>query len=229
MERSDASPLWTPEQAGAYENANYGAGLTGYVMRASHALVEKEFGPDAYFERVLEVGAGSGVHIGYVRHRFGEYIMSDGSEAMIQLIPPHRLQGNGRILTRVEDATKLSLPDGSVDRVIATHVLEHLYRPHEIMNEWLRVLKPGGVLSLVLPCDPGLAWRLGRNFGPRKSAQKRGLDYDYVMALEHVNPIGNLVAIVEHLAKRRSEYWWPFRVASADINLIYGVNITKVG
>ena len=43
--------------------------------------------------------------------------------------------------------------DGSVDEVYASHVLEHF--PHadaqDVLNEWVRVLRPGGKLSVAVP------------------------------------------------------------------------------
>ncbi len=42
----------------------------------------------------------------------------------------------------------------SADAVAAIHVLEHFYRweVEPILTEWKRILKPGGVLILELPC-----------------------------------------------------------------------------
>jgi phosphatidylethanolamine/phosphatidyl-N-methylethanolamine N-methyltransferase len=65
----------------------------------------------------------------------------------------------------------LSVPSASFDRLIATHVLEHLPKPERVLREWARVVRPGGTLSLILPCDPGLARRLGRHFGPHPQAE----------------------------------------------------------
>src|SRR3546814_1644399 len=73
---------------------------------------------------------------------------------------------------------------GSVDRLIACHVLEHLHHPHDVLREWYRVLRKGGVLSILLPCDPGVLWRVGRMFGPRANAERAGIEYDYWMARE---------------------------------------------
>ncbi|MDR2599840.1 MAG: methyltransferase domain-containing protein [Oscillospiraceae bacterium] len=54
----------------------------------------------------------------------------------------------------VGDACDLSfLDDSSIDEIYACHVLEHFKR-HEICNvlkEWCRVLKRGGVLRLAVP------------------------------------------------------------------------------
>ncbi|MGK7345659.1 MAG: glycosyltransferase family protein [Candidatus Nitrospinota bacterium M3_3B_026] len=43
--------------------------------------------------------------------------------------------------------------DDSLDYVIARHNLEHYADPVRALSEWTRVLKPGGVLGLVLPDD----------------------------------------------------------------------------
>ncbi|PBC23462.1 MULTISPECIES: class I SAM-dependent methyltransferase [unclassified Mesorhizobium] len=221
--KDDPPDLWSGAYAGQYEDANYGSGLAGYVMRRSHELVEKPFDSNVTFERVIEVGAGSGFHLHSVRHRFNEYVLTDFSADMLQNVGSASRQGNVTVLA--QDATALSFADASFDRLIAAHVLEHLYRPQEVLREWVRVLRPGATLSLVLPCDPGMMWRLGRNFGPRQKARQNGLAYDYVMAREHVNAISNLVAFIRYYFDRREEYWWPARVPSIDLNLIYAVNI----
>lgn len=220
--RHDPEDIWSSAYSEKYEDANYGPGLAGWVMRKSHALVEKPFGAECKFSRVLEVGSGSGVHIGFVRHSFDEYLMTDFSDEMLKEAKGLKYEG---VRSAVEDATNLSFQDCQFDRVIAAHVLEHLVRPHEVLREWARVLKPGGTLSLVLPCDPGLAWRFGRNLGPRQTAKANGLAYDYVMAREHVNSITNLVSFIRYYFDNREECWWPTKIPFSDVNLIYAVNI----
>jgi SAM-dependent methyltransferase len=52
----------------------------------------------------------------------------------------------------VHDATKLeSIEDGKYDFLLACHVLEHVANPLKALNEWHRVLKPGGSLLVLLP------------------------------------------------------------------------------
>ena len=51
----------------------------------------------------------------------------------------------------IADATAIPRPDESFDYVIASHVLEHMPNTIAALKEWLRVLKPGGTLFIVLP------------------------------------------------------------------------------
>lgn len=77
------------------------------------------------------------------------------------------------------------------------------------------------MISIVLPCDPGLLWRLGRHLGPRKNAQKQGLAYDYLQAAEHINSIFNLVVFIRHHFESLTESWYPAKLPLPDLNLFY--------
>lgn len=44
-----------------------------------------------------------------------------------------------------------SIPDASVDFVIASHLIEHTENPIRSLENWLRVLRPGGILFLGVP------------------------------------------------------------------------------
>lgn len=202
-----------------YEGKNYDQGLAGYFLRKSHEWAEVAWGPEQHFGRVLEVGAGTGVHIRFVRHAFDEYYLTDLHPPMMDRIVLPATHSN--LILQAEDATHLSFPDDSFDRVIAAHVLEHIYRPHEVLREWVRVLKPGGILTLVLPCDPGLMWRLGRYAVARRNFIRAGMEYDYWMAREHVNAINSLVALVHYYFSDIKERWLPARIPSMDLNLFY--------
>jgi SAM-dependent methyltransferase len=51
--------------------------------------------------------------------------------------------------------------DGSMDYVFSSHCLEHLDRWQDALVEWLRVLRPGGVLFLYLPHEQMTMWLPG--------------------------------------------------------------------
>jgi phosphatidylethanolamine/phosphatidyl-N-methylethanolamine N-methyltransferase len=205
-----------------YDQANYDRGPAARVLRKTHGLIEVPFGPDVSYSQVLEVGAGTMAHLPFVRHRFDRYIASDFDQSVLDAVDSRTLPE--KVELQKLDGSMLPFADDSLDRLIATHVLEHVPAPHLVIREWVRVLKPGGVLSLILPCDPGLAWRMGRYLGPRKQAEKAGLPYDYYMAREHINSIYSLHQILSYHFPKREVTWWPCRVPIPDINLIYAGN-----
>jgi phosphatidylethanolamine/phosphatidyl-N-methylethanolamine N-methyltransferase len=203
----------------SYDGSNYSGGLAGFVLKHTHSLIEKPFGPDTQFGTVLEIGAGTLAHLPFVQHRFDRYIASDHDPKVLEAAARRELPIGVELQHLV--AGKLPFADNSIDRIIATHVLEHVPAPHEALAEWVRVLRPGGVLSVILPCDPGLLWRFGRMFGPRRRAVAAGLPYDYYMAREHINSIHNLATILDYHFPASKLSWWPSRLPVADLNLIY--------
>jgi len=215
--------LWQDYIAQSYFSSNYGRGLAGWLMRKGHVELERDFHPGARFEKVLEVGAGEGVHLPFVRHSFSEYLLTDKNISALERV---RFSLPPGVTMQVEDSLNLSFPDHVFDRVIAAHLLEHLPHPHLALREWYRVLKPGGVLSLILPCDPGVAWRLARCFGPRARARSTGINYDYWMAREHLNSIYNLLSYIRFYFDFRREIFLPLRLPLPDMNLLYVCTIT---
>ena len=205
-----------------YDESNYAGTLQSFVMGSSHRLLENTCRFNMCFPRVLEVGAGTGEHIKYVRHGFEEYILSDLDQETLR-VAEKKLSGvhDGKLKYESQKAESLTYADNSFDRLIAIHVLEHIHQPHIVLREWYRVLKSGGVLSILIPTDPGLAWRLGRNMGPRRNALAKGIEYDYVMAREHVNSCNNLIALLRHYFPESNEHWWPLLVPSIDLNLFF--------
>ncbi len=49
------------------------------------------------------------------------------------------------------DAARIPVPASSVDFVVHSHVWEHLPNPLAALDEWVRVVKPGGYLFVIVP------------------------------------------------------------------------------
>lgn len=229
---SSEDQAWTDYRrsfSDVYDESNYSSPLQAGVMRASHKLVEKNLPANTAFSRVLEIGAGTGEHLGFVNHAFDEYIMTDSDPATLEVARKKTASSihRDKLKFELQDGTTLYYADASFDRLVAVHVLEHIYEPHLAIREWRRVLRQGGLLSVLIPTDPGVAWRLGRHLGPRRNALKRGIAYDYVMAREHVNSCNNLIALLRHYFPERREHWWPLPLPSIDLNLFFSFNASE--
>jgi phosphatidylethanolamine/phosphatidyl-N-methylethanolamine N-methyltransferase len=100
-------------------------------------------------QQVLEVGVGTGISLGayppYVR-----VLGIDPSDDMLAHAIA-KIQGNGagHIELRKGDAQQLEFPDDSFDWVTSFHVMTVVPEPRRMMDEMVRVCKPGGRIVLV--------------------------------------------------------------------------------
>lgn len=90
--------------------------------------------------RVLDAGAGEAPY----RPLFGhcDYVTQDWAAS------PHP---GARSADIVADLAALPLPDGDIDLVVCTEVLEHIAEPGRALEEVARVLRPGGRLLMTVP------------------------------------------------------------------------------
>lgn len=97
--------------------------------------------------KVVDVGCGSGAFLRRVGEERAPALMVgvDSSEAAA---------GQAALVSGcsglVGDATRLPLRSGSVDVVTANHMLYHVADPAAALGEFARVLRPGGVVSVVV-------------------------------------------------------------------------------
>ena len=98
--------------------------------------------------RVLEVGCG----VGY----FTQEVSKTGAHVTAIDISPDLLSvaqdkiKNANVTFKVENAYELSFPDATFDTVIGSSILHHL-DVDKALNEFFRVLKPGGTLYFTEP------------------------------------------------------------------------------
>lgn len=227
MRSSEEDPKWTAWQQKApaiYEKIYYEPNsLVAHVNEAGHRLIERDFGASTHFGSVLEVGAGTGIHLDHVTHSFDRYVVTDISERMLD-IAKKRHSDRANLVFEVADATALNYEDGSFDRLVSVYNLEHLPEPHRVLSEWKRVVKPGGDISIAIPAEGGIAWNLGRHLTTRRDFARHGLDLDYIISREHINACYRLHALIKHTFPNRRERWFPLMVPTPHINLVLAVN-----
>ena len=207
-------------------NTHLYTGLLGYAMRYSHRQLEKFNGKKKY-SKILEIGAGSAPHIDYLKHEHDEYFIAETSNAALEF---YKRMKNVKAYSY--DGVNLPFEDNFFDRIIISQCLEHVNEPEKFLFEMVSKLKKGGVLSISLPTDPGLLWRLGRLFIKyfivRRTYNVSKEEYEYINATEHINSIFTLINLIKYNFKNQiEEYYLPFRIKLLDINLFYNAHITK--
>ena len=202
-------------------------GLQGFFIKNGHRKLEDFKKKDSHLSKVLEVGAGSTPHYTFIKHTYDEYHIIETSDFVIDY---HK--DNKKVHLTKYDGKKIPYPDETFDRIIISHCLEHILSPENFIFEMMRALKKGGVLSISLPTDPGFAWRMGRLFVGlfkiNKTFKISYNEFEYLNATEHVNSIFNLIAIIRFNYKNSiEEHFYPLKIKSSDLNLIYNVHIYK--
>jgi phosphatidylethanolamine/phosphatidyl-N-methylethanolamine N-methyltransferase len=135
--------------------------------RAAIAAAEQACGPAG--GRILEVGVGTGLSLPDYSHR-NRLVGVDLSEPMLR----KAVERVGKCrLANVEalalmDAARLALPDESFDVVVAQYVITAVPKPEATLDEFARVLKPGGEIVLVnhIGADDGPRRLFERGFAP---------------------------------------------------------------
>jgi ubiquinone/menaquinone biosynthesis C-methylase UbiE len=211
-------------------NERIGSGFRSKLFRQSHLLMEKyNFGT---VDKILEIGGGSIPHINFIKHKFNSYYSLEvDCGAKIDL---YINKNYPKIIFNYYDGKNIQFNEGFFDRIVISHCLEHILEPEKFINEMLRVLKKGGVISIALPCDPGILWRIGRlllktnrRIKEKFFLQKNIEVSDYINATEHVNSIFNLYAIIKEKFNVKKEICYPFNVKLFDLNLFYICQIEK--
>jgi len=100
--------------------------------------------------RILEVGVGTGISLpDYARSN--RLVGVDLSEPMLRKARARVAeQGLSNVdALAVMDAEHLALPDGSFDVVVAQYVITAVPHPEATLDEFARVLRPGGEIVLI--------------------------------------------------------------------------------
>ena len=125
--------------------------------------------------RILEVGVGTGLSLPYYSADV-RLCGVDISEPMLRKAQQRVTElglGNVEALA-VMDAEHLNFPDASFDAVVAQYVITTVPNPEGTLDEFARVLKPGGEIILVsrVGAEAGMRRALERWFAP--AARKLG-------------------------------------------------------
>lgn len=217
---------------GAYAETNY-AGARGRFTNFYHRMLERPFGPEEHLSRVIEVGSGHCEHVRFVRHSFDEYLMTDLTDHTYN---PLGGRQDDRVRFETADAQDLHHGDGSFDRLVCTCVLHHLSDPDRALKEWRRVVKPGGSISIYLPCDPGMLYRAARwgtthRYQRKLERQGKLNDHLYLWAREHPNHVLGLRQLIRanFRADRVARTVFPLPVLSWNWNLfeVYRIRVSS--
>lgn len=208
----------------------YNTGLIGSYWKRIHKKLSRfsDLDPSCV---VLELGAGDGQHYAFSQPNVLTYIETDlrYESDEVQRLMVSDLGIKGRI-RRIADAQNLSvLPNESIDRVIASCVVAHLDYPDKALDEWWRVLKRGGNMTIYCPCEPGLFLRIVRYLFVSLKYKTMGISQSDIHWIEHRNsyPHIKLLVRLKYPFAPNSIVRYPFRYLPWDLNLYAIIKVQK--
>jgi ubiquinone/menaquinone biosynthesis C-methylase UbiE len=159
---AQSSQLHEGSAAIARFNAVFFDMMDWYMHRKYRSLKSRLFA--ALPAEVLEIGAGTGANLRYLAR--GTRVLACEPNACMHAALRSRAQRHGVDLeVHAGGAERLPVPTGSVDAVIASLVLCTVEDPRAVLDEIVRVLKPGGrfiCIEHVAACPGTLTARLQR-------------------------------------------------------------------
>ena len=190
----------------------------GWVSRFDHTFPCRSASSG---RRTLEIGAGTGTHVEF--EPTGDYVALEASGQLAAQIP--RRDGLSVVIADCEK--RLPWDDHSFDRVLAIPVLEHLYNLPAALEEIARVLRPGGILCVVIPCEGGRLYSLGRHFTTKRMFEKRyKTPYEWMIERDHCNTAREVLDELNRHFRVRARRFFPLRVHAVDLNLVIGLELS---
>lgn len=96
-------------------------------------------------DKILEIGCGRG---------FFSKKMKSFSKSVIGIdVNPEAISHAVTSNIELMDATKMNFPRENFDKIYSCHTIEHISDTKKLFSEIERVLKPGGKVFLVYPCE----------------------------------------------------------------------------
>ncbi len=200
-------------------------GLVGWQMAKVHKLIERPH-RKSHFNKILEVGAGIGEHVPFVRATWNEYFLTD-----IRVSRLKEAFGESKVIKVLEaDVTDLPFEDNQFDRVLTTCLLPHVSDPVKAMSEIHRVARRGAAVTLYLPCEPGILLRFARSLTTIPKNNKLGVPDPYFYHFrEHIHYFSalNHYVLREFSGCKITSRFYPFPFFSWNLNLfkIYQISV----
>lgn len=203
-----------------YLETNY-KGLAKILYYFNHKIldigVEKK-----YNKYLIEIGGGAKPHLNYMDAKsIKEYTIVDDikyKKGILELSKEYK-----KISFKFINYKKLNLPKKKYTRLIASHSFEHFKEFEKNFLKLLPSLKINSILSIALPCDPGITWRLLQYlyyFKQKKTyGWKNFKEKDLSHSRDHITPVQNIQKVIDYYFRKKKNYFFPFILSSINLNI----------
>jgi len=152
--------------------------------------------------RVLDFGGGNGILVSTLAARFERVDCVDLRAEMAERVA--REDGLDNVHVHSAELFGLKLPDATFDTIIAADVLEHLTELEEMIQEFRRLLVPGGELLVSLPSENRF-YEFGRKV------------FGYTKPHDHYHHAASVEVTIGGILEAREHRHWPFNLGPLGV------------
>ena len=165
---------------------------------------------------VLDLGCGEGRHAFEAYRRGASVVAVDWGQSEVEttkrwlgaIAEAGEAPAGARFEVVRGDLTALPVPDASVDRVMASEVLEHIPDDVTAMAEIHRVLKPGGRMVITVPRygPERICWALSDEYHANEGGHIR--IYRGGVLRDRLASVGLVPGRTHHAHSLHAPFWW---------------------
>ena len=166
--------------------------------------------------RLLDLGCGEGRHAFEAYRRgasvlavdWGQSEVATTAEWLGAIAAAGEAPAGAAAAVARGDLRALPVPDASVDRVIASEVLEHIPDDETAMAEIARVLRPGGTVAVTVPRygPERVCWALSDAYHANEGGHVRIYRGDVLRA--RLSAAGLVPGAQHHAHALHAPFWW---------------------
>ena len=168
-------------------------------------------------DRFLDMGAGSGRHAFEALRRGASVTARDlaaddlrGARDTMAAMVTSGEAGTDSGSVMGGDALSLPFPDGSIDRIVASEVLEHVDADAAAIDELVRGLRPGGTIAVTVPAwlPEWVCWSLSDDYHAPAAVGGHVRIYTKAELSMKLERAGLVLAGSLRTHALHSPYWW---------------------
>lgn len=216
-----------------YKNNNYlkttYQGISKYLYKINHYLLDLNI-DQKYNEHIVEVGGGAQQHIKYMNTKnIKTYTILDSKIFYKDILKLKSKYKNIKFYFIDYKKKNFKKKNFKYTRLISSHTFEHFNDFENQFLSLLKFMKKDSILSIALPCDPGILWRLMQYFSyinqkkyyGWKSFKEKDLDD----SRDHLTSAQNILKVIKYYFKNFKSYYFPFLIPIIEINIFLILNI----
>lgn len=127
---------------------------------------------DPHFKRAVQMGCSNGYETFELAKRFSELDVVDGSDILLEKLAKENTQKNIKFICSLFEDYEIENDFHQYDYVICNYVMEHVLDSKSVLRKIENLIKPDGLLFVVVPNANALSRRLALEMGILNSLEE---------------------------------------------------------